>query len=112
MGGRLPRTMDIHCPGLDTRVTIDIPEAGYTESGGLYSLFKLENIINLCKESLQSVPDWKFVMEENIKNGMSLQLAWRLDANLDWIWLEKDVFGETRDCAVLYGLAFKQACNL
>ena len=109
MGGRLPTTVDIRNPGLDTKVTIDIPEG--TENAGLY-LFKRENVISLCKESLRSVPDWKVFMEREIKEGKSLQLAWRLDANLDWVWLETDVFGETRDWSVLCGLVFKQACEL
>ncbi|KAF8809576.1 hypothetical protein BYT27DRAFT_7094201 [Phlegmacium glaucopus] len=109
MGGRMPRTVDIHNPGLSTKVTIDIPEDADTEGGGLYSLFKRENVIKLCVESLRSVPDWKFLMEKEINGGKSLQLAWRVDANLDWVWLETDVFGEPRDWAVLCGLAFKQA---
>jgi len=112
MGGHMPKTLDIHNPGLSTKVTIDIPEAEDIDSGGLYSLFNRENVINLCVESLRSVPDWKFLMEREIKEGKSLQLAWRVDANLDWVWLETDVFGEPRDWAVLCGLAFKQVCDL
>ena len=110
MGGRMPRTMDIHNPRLSTKVTIDIPETEEIE-GGLYCLFKRENVIHLCMESLQNVPDWKFLIEKEIKKGKSLQLAWRVDTNLDWVWLETDVCGETRDWAVLCGLVFKQVCN-
>ena len=112
MGGRIPRTMDIHNPGLNTKVTISIPEPEDTEDGGLYYLFKPENVINLCTKFLRSVPDWKFLMEKEIKEEMSLQLAWRVDANLDWVWLDTDVVGETRDWAVLCGLAFKQVRGL
>ena len=112
MGGRMPTTMDIYNPRLSTKVTIDIPEAEDAENGGPYSQFKRENVINLCMETLRKVPDWKFLMEKEIKEGKSLQLAWRVDANLDWIWLEKDVFGGTRDWAVLCGLVFKQVRNL
>lgn len=112
MGGRMPRTIDIRNPGLSTKVTIDIPEAEDTVNGGLYYLFKRENVIKLCMKSLRSVLDWKFLMERLTKEENSLQLAWRVDANLDWIWLETDVFGETRDWAVLCGLAFKQVRRL
>ena len=101
----MPKTMDIHNPGLSTKVTIDIPES---EDEELYCLFKRENVIELCTRSLRNVPDWKVLMEKEIKEGMSLQLAWRVAANLDWVWLDTDVFGEARDWAVLCGLAFKQ----
>jgi hypothetical protein len=112
MGGRVPKTMDIHNPALSTKVTIDIPEPKDSEDGGLDCFFKRENVIELCMKSLQNVPDWKFLMEKEIKGGISLQLAWRVDANLDWVWLDTDIFGETRDWAVLCGLAFKQVRDL
>jgi hypothetical protein len=108
MGGRIPKTMDIHNPGLSTKVTIDIAKPEDTENGGLYCIFKRENVINLCMESLRNLPDWKFLVEKESKEGKSLQLAWRVDANLDWVWLDTDVIGETRDWAVLCGLVFKQ----
>ena len=104
----MPKTMDIHNPGLSTKVTIDIANPEDAENGGLYRLFKRENVINLCMESLRNLPDWKFLVEKEIEEGSSLQLAWRVDANLDWVWLDTDVLGETRDWAVLCGLVFKQ----
>lgn len=112
MGGRMPKTMDIHNPGLSTKVTIDVANPEGTENGGLYCLFKRENVIDLCMESLRNMPDWRFLVEKEIKEGKSLQLAWRVDANLDWVWLDTDVLGETRDWAVLCGLVFKQVRNI
>ena len=108
MDGSMPKTMDIHNPGLSTKVTIDITKPEDTKNGGLYCLFKRENVIDLCMKSLRNIPNWKFLVEKEIKEGKSLQLAWRVDTNLDWVWLDTDVLGETRDSAVLCGLAFKQ----
>ncbi|KAF8158329.1 Pleckstrin homology domain-containing protein [Crassisporium funariophilum] len=109
MGGRIPSSVDIYSPRLNTKVKIDIPGAEGMRSSGLYRSFSRENVISLCMESLHEVPDWKYVLEREIKQGKSLQLAWRVNANLDWVWLEEDVLGKTRDWAVLCGLAFKQA---
>ena len=110
----MPKTVDIHNPGFSTKVTIDIakPEDTVTENGGLHCLFKRENVIELCMESLRNLPDWKLLVEKEIKEGKSLQLAWRVDTNLDWVWLDTDVLGETRDWAVLCGLAFKQVRDI
>ena len=104
----MPKTMDIHNPGLSTKVTIDITKPEDTENGGLYYLFKREDVIDLCVKSLRNIPNWKFLVEKEAKEGKSLQLAWRVDTNLDWVWLDTDVLGETRDWAVLCGLPFKQ----
>ena len=108
MGGSLPKTIDIHNPGLSTKVTIDNAKPKGTENGGLHFLFKRENVIDLCMKSLRNIPNWNFLVEKEIKEGKSLQLAWRVDMNLDWVWLDTDVLGDTRDWAVLCGLPFKQ----
>lgn len=61
---------------------------------------------------LRTVPDWKYLIEGDIMKGKSLQLAWRCDANIDWVWLEKDVLGKPREWAVLCGLPFKRVSGL
>ncbi|KAF9565683.1 hypothetical protein CPC08DRAFT_629344 [Agrocybe pediades] len=109
MGGEMPRTVDIHNPRLNTKVTIDVPENAELDSTALYDLFKRENVIKMCMELLPAVPDWQHLVETEIKKGKSLQLAWRLKANLDWVWLETDVEDKERDWAVLCGLAFRQS---
>ena len=43
-----------------------------------------------------------------LERGVRLGLAWRMNTNLDWIWLDEDVRGNPRYWAVLYGLALKQ----
>lgn len=107
MGGKIPRSIDIHSPRLSTKVTIDVPEGEELQNGSLYRVFKRENILNLCMNALRKVPDWDYLMESQLAKGKSLQLAWRVDANLDWIWLETDVSEKPRDWAVLCGLPFK-----
>jgi len=108
MGGEIPRSVDIHNPRLATKVTIDIPESSEFDTDNLYCLFKRHNVIELCMETLRKVPEWKYLMEGEMIDGRSLQLAWRVKANLDWVWLDDDVFGKPRDWSVLCGLAFKQ----
>lgn len=37
-----------------------------------------------------------------------MELAWRLDTNLDWVWWHDDIQGHPRPWAVLAGLALNQ----
>ena len=107
LGGLIPRTIEVHNPRLNTKVTIDIPDGDGSNNGALYCTLRRDNIIELCVESLQKVPDYKFLWERALDNGKSLQLAWRYQANLDWVWLDEDVFGKVREWSVLCGLALK-----
>jgi len=108
MGGQIPTSIDIYNPGMSAKVTIDIPYVEGSNADSLYSTFTRENIIKLCVETLRDMPDWKYLMEGQIQAGKSIQLAWRVGANLDWIWLEEDVCGNHRNWSVLCGIAFKQ----
>lgn len=92
-------------PRLNTKVKIDIPTA---DNDRIYRVFSRENAIALCRDSLRSVPDWKNLVEREILEGKSLELAWRVDTNLDWVWLDDDIEGDMRQWAVLCGLALKQ----
>ncbi|KAJ3515389.1 hypothetical protein NLJ89_g1784 [Agrocybe chaxingu] len=109
MGGQVPKSIDIHNPRLSTKVTIDVPENEQTDTASLYRLFKRRNIIDLCMESLQAVPAYKYLIETEIRDGRSLQLSWRHKATLDWIWLDEDTYGQPREWSVLCGVAFKQS---
>jgi hypothetical protein len=104
MGNDIPSTIEIRNPSLDSRVKIDIP---FTEASQR-ELLSRDNIIGLCMRSLKEMRDWKNIIERQMEQGKTLQLAWRLDTHLDWIWLEDDVEGNSRDWAVLCGLAMKQ----
>ena len=107
MGGQIPTSIDIYNPGLSTKVTIDTSDMEGSNTVSLYSTFTRENIIKLCIDSLRNVPQWKYLMERQIQAGKSVQLAWRVGANLDWIWLEEDICGNYRNWSVLCGIAFK-----
>lgn len=106
LGGQIPKTIDVYSPRLNTKVTIDIPESGGNQT--LYSIFTRENLIQLCLESLRKLPDYKYLIEKALESGKSPQVNWRYQANLDWVWLDHDVFGKPRKWAVLCGVAFKQ----
>ncbi len=77
------------------------------EAAQLYQMFTRENIVALCLQSMRSVADYKFLIERQLADGQVLELAWRVDTALDWVWLENDVFDEPRKWAVLYGFAMK-----
>ncbi|KAJ6619492.1 Pleckstrin homology domain-containing protein [Mycena sp. CBHHK59/15] len=102
LGGLLPPTLEIRNPSLDSRVRIEMPGIESPE------MFTRDNIIALCIHSLRGVQDWKELIEQQLNEGKQLELAWRLGAQLDWVWLETDVSAQPRDCAVLCGLAMQQ----
>ena len=106
-GGQLPKMIQVRNPSLDTKVKIDIPNIAISTVDG-NKMFTRSNIIRLCMESLHTVSDWKDVVERQIQGGRVLELAWRIDTNLDWIWLEDDVYNEERPWVVLCGLALQQ----
>jgi hypothetical protein len=55
--------------------------------------------------------DWKYIVEKEMQEGKSLELAWRLGTNLDWVWFDDDDEEGIRSCNVLYGLALKQVSD-
>ncbi|GJE98302.1 hypothetical protein PsYK624_145290 [Phanerochaete sordida] len=109
LGGELPTSVELRAPRLDTRLRIDIPSSELSTHDKAYAIFTPENTVNLCKQVLHKVEDYDAVIGKAIHEGASLQLAWRVDAKLDWIWQAEDVTGQHRDWAVLYGLSIKQA---
>jgi len=73
-----------------------------------HETFSRENIVRLCMDSLRSVLDWDYLIQRQIANGKTLELAWCLEMGLDWVWQEQCVDGTERYWAVLCGLALKQ----
>lgn len=108
LGSQIPPSIEIRNPALDTRVKIDVPNLDMLESNQRYSMFRRDNIVGLCMKALRSVEDWDIIIERQLMEGKKLELAWRIDTNLDWVWLETDVYGKRRDWVVLCGLALKQ----
>ncbi|KAG9125743.1 hypothetical protein FRC07_006402 [Ceratobasidium sp. 392] len=108
LGGELPETIDIHCPALGTRVRVDIPSLDRGAPGDSWKRFTRSYLIEACGRSLRGLPDWDAMMESPVLRGAKLQLAWRKESKLDWVWLELDEQGKELDWQVLYGLALRQ----
>lgn len=97
---------------MESRVKIDIPSSISLETEEGLVMFTRENIIELCRKTLKNHRDWEFIIEREIEKGKSLELAWRMETKLDWVWLDEDIHGEKREWAVLCGLALKQVRSL
>jgi hypothetical protein len=93
---------------MDSRVKIDIPSSISLETEEGMAMFTRQNIIALCRKTLKTFGDWEFIIERELEKGKHLELAWRMEMKLDWIWLDDDVEGKNREWAVLCGLALKQ----
>ncbi|KAI0070145.1 hypothetical protein K474DRAFT_1687553 [Panus rudis PR-1116 ss-1] len=112
MGGKIPPSIIVRAPFLDTRFKIDIPTFPNSDVPDLhttYQIFTRSNIVALCEKGLRTVPAYHALMEQNREKGVSLELAWRLDTYLDWVWMEEDVQGYEREWGVICGLALRQA---
>ncbi|KAI0345763.1 hypothetical protein BDW22DRAFT_1324984 [Trametopsis cervina] len=108
LGGELPASVEVRSPILDSRLRIDVPQQEITDKA-IYDLFTPSNILSLCNKTFRQVDDYDEVIGRAIDSGGILELAWRMDSRLDWIWQPYDLLGRKRDWAVLYGLAMKQA---
>ncbi|QRW06517.1 nuclear pore complex protein [Ceratobasidium sp. AG-Ba] len=108
LGGELPETIDIHCPALGTRVRVDIPNLDRGTSSDSWKRFTRSYLIEACGSSLRGLPDWDAMMESPVLRGSKLELAWRKESKLDWVWLEHDEQGKELDWQVLFGLALRQ----
>ena len=106
MDGKLPPSIEVRSPVLDTRLKIDIPEGA--DSG----FFCHSNLVGLCKKSLSTVRDWDVIIKKRLADGAHMDLAWRLDTNLDWVWWLDDIHGNPRSWAVLAGLALNQVLSI
>ncbi|TFK52368.1 hypothetical protein OE88DRAFT_1627947 [Heliocybe sulcata] len=110
LGGQLPSHLDIRSPALDTRVRISIP--GFDEAdveGKGYNMLGRDNVLRLCRKTLKTMKDWAFLVEGPLNEGKTtLQLAWRMDTKLDWVWDPEDSDDEAKSWDVICGLAMKQ----
>ncbi|KAI0947149.1 hypothetical protein AcV7_009650 [Taiwanofungus camphoratus] len=109
LGGQLPPFLEIRTPALDTRLRIDIPSHDGADIAAAYAVFNTRNLTRLCQERLRTVREYEAVIERKIAEGAQLELAWRFETNLDWVWQLEDVQGKPRDWAVLCGLTLNQA---
>ncbi|KAG8732790.1 hypothetical protein FRC11_010960, partial [Ceratobasidium sp. 423] len=107
LGGKLPDTIDIHCPALGTRVRVDMPDLDHGASDS-WKRFTRSYLIKACGRSLRGLPDWDSMMESPTLRGSRLELAWRKESKLDWVWQETDEEGREINWQVLFGLALRQ----
>ncbi|KAL6303463.1 Pleckstrin homology domain-containing protein [Sparassis latifolia] len=109
LGGRLPPYVDIRCPAIDTHISIDIPHYDGADIAAAYTVFNKQNIISLCEHRLKTVHEYKTLIEDKLAEGARMEMAWRFETSLDWVWQLDDVQGKPREWAVLCGLALKQS---
>ena len=87
---------------------IDIPGGDTKDMNGAYAVFTRRNILALCRRALRRSKQHDIYVQQVLAEGESLELAWRIDTALDWVWQTEDVDGRFREWAVLCGLALKQ----
>jgi hypothetical protein len=105
----LPPVIELRCPSLDTVIRMDVPNSEDWDS--VHTLFTRQNVLRLSEDALRRSQGWEFLMEAALREGdCALELAWRLDARLDWINADQanDIDGTRRKWAVLWGLAARQ----
>lgn len=105
MGGQLPPQIEVRSPILDVSLRVDVPDQ--SDQTGV-AIFARENLIKLCMKSLSAVPDWELILQRRLEEGAKLELAWRVDTHLDWIWWADDIDGQRRDWAVLSGISLNK----
>ena len=106
MEGKLPPFIEVRSPVVETRLKIDIPES----ADG--SFFCHDNLVALCMRTLSTVRDWEAIIKKRLAEGAHMELAWRFDSNLDWVWWHDDIHGRPRSWAVLAGLALNQVLSI
>lgn len=97
---------------MDSRVKIDLSSTLTLSDESGASMLSPENIIELCRSAFKNYRDWELIIEREIENGKHLELAWRTETILDWVWLKEDMEEQRRKHAVLWGLAMKQVCTI
>lgn len=103
----MPKSIEIRCPALDSRMKLDLLNLEELILSD-YGLFDRDTVVQLCEKSLRTIPEWGWLVQRRIDDGLSLELAWRMGAKLDWVWQLRDLHGRPRDWAVLYGLSLNQ----
>ena len=106
LDGHLPPSFEVKCPLVHSRVSIPIPNEGED-----FESLSRDFILDACSNALDHSFAWKTVIEMPVVNGRRLELCWKRDTNLDWIWLRDDVNGNKREWEVLYGLAMQTVSN-
>jgi hypothetical protein len=107
MGGTVPRTVDIQNPHLGSKVAFELPNLDLMDHETAIRMFSGRNIIALCIKSMKPIPGWTNFIEREKKKGRTLQLAWRSETHVDWVWEDQASEDGYREWTVLFGLALK-----
>ena len=108
LGGEIPSQLDIQIPVLGTKISLDVPQ--HNSAGDHVDLQCLtsDRIIDLCENAIRGMPSYSSLLDEKMKRGERLALAWRHALNLEWAWLKQDIYHRTRDWEAVFGLALQQ----
>ncbi|KAF4576993.1 hypothetical protein EYR36_004977 [Pleurotus pulmonarius] len=109
LDGKIPPMIEIRNPAMDTRVRVQVPSIDMEMA---FKTFSRQNVIELVRSELMNEPHWRLLVESQLEQGKTLELAWRNGTTLDWVWLDNDVNGKERPWEVLCGLAFNQSSQL
>lgn len=107
MGGEIPRSVDIQNPHLGSQVAFELPNLNLMDQKTAIRMFSRRNIIALCIKSMKPIPGWSNFIEHERKKGRKLQLAWRFETHVDWVWNDETCEDKQREWTVLSGLALK-----
>ncbi|KLO17283.1 hypothetical protein SCHPADRAFT_846749 [Schizopora paradoxa] len=102
LGGTLPESLDVSIPLINVRVKVFLPTNGDRRP------LTRDRVITLCEKSTDNVDGLANLREEQVvQKNRKLELCWRTETKLDWVWLDNDVEGNQRDNAVCYGIALQ-----
>ncbi|KAI5986139.1 Pleckstrin homology domain-containing protein [Pisolithus albus] len=112
---RIPPSIEISYPTTDSHLRIDVPLGDTANIDEVYRVFSVNNIVETVLQSVapaRGVPgivffDWNYIRQD-LQGGKRLELVWRLEDQLEWIWQPTDVEGNDRRWLVLCGLSLKQ----
>jgi hypothetical protein len=112
MGGTIPRSVDIQNPHLGSKVAFELPSLDLMDHKTAIRMFSRSNIIALCIKSMKPIPGWSNFIDHERKKGRTLQLAWRSETHVDWVWEDQTSEVGQREWTVLFGLALKGVSSM
>ena len=99
-------SLKFRSPIIDVWMKIDTPESAD------YTFLCHDNLVALCMRTLSTVQDWGVIIRKRLASGARMELAWRFDTTLDWVWWLNDTNGNSHTWAVLAGLALNQVFSI
>ena len=107
LGAALPDHIEVSCPLVHATVHMPVPDGGAD-----WRAVTRDFVIDECSQAMDGSFAWQTVIQMPLLNGRRLELCWKLDTKLDWVWLKDDVDGRKREWEVLFGAALNQVCSL